>query len=79
MQSPGILEQEGTAVSAWLTYVQLYVLHAVCAWRAASAAIVTLLLIVAATDVLRPQASPDLSALGQRLKPSEGKGHSANT
>jgi uncharacterized membrane protein len=69
----------GTGVSAWLTHVQLYVLHAVCVWCAVSAAIVTLMLVVAAIDVLRRQASPDLSALGQCPNLSGGKGRSTST
>ena len=43
----------GTGVSAWLTYVELYVLYAVCIWCVASAAIVTLLLAAAVADLLQ--------------------------
>lgn len=41
----------GTGVSAWLTYVELYVLHAVCIWCVVSAATVALLLAVAVADL----------------------------
>ncbi len=43
----------GFGVSAWLAYVQLYVLNAVCIWCASSEAIVTLLLAVAVADLWR--------------------------
>lgn len=40
----------GTATSAWLTYVELYVLHAICAWCVASACVVMLLLALSLRD-----------------------------
>ncbi|MBI2164830.1 MAG: vitamin K epoxide reductase family protein [Chloroflexi bacterium] len=39
------------AAGAWLTYVELYVLHAVCIWCVVSAATVALLLAVAVADL----------------------------
>lgn len=58
----------GTGVSAWLTYVELYVLHAVCFWCVVSAGAVTLLLAVAVADLLssRRAASVSVEAGGPR-------------
>ena len=47
-----VLTIAGTGISAWLTYIELFVLHAICSWCIASAVIVTLLLAVAAADLL---------------------------
>lgn len=43
----------GFVFSAWLTYVELYVIRAICTWCVASAVIVTALLVVTALDVVR--------------------------
>lgn len=40
----------GAGVSGWLTYVQLFVLDAVCVWCATSAGLVMLLLVLAVAD-----------------------------
>jgi uncharacterized membrane protein len=66
------LTVSGTGVSAWLTYVELYVLHAVCVWCVVSAVVVTLLLFVAGTDALRRQAAPRPLSSGRRFKPNGG-------
>lgn len=50
-----VLVLAGTGVSAWLTYVELYVLHAVCIWCVVSAGAVTLLLALAVGHILSAQ------------------------
>ncbi len=47
-----VLTIAGTGVSAWLTYVELYILHTICSWCLASAVTVTLLFAVAVADLL---------------------------
>jgi uncharacterized membrane protein len=45
----------GVAFSAWLTYLELFVIDAICRYCVISAAIVTLIFIVSVTDVvMRP-------------------------
>jgi uncharacterized membrane protein len=41
----------GVLVSAWLTYLELAVIHAVCIWCVTSAAIVTVIFLVSAADL----------------------------
>jgi uncharacterized membrane protein len=41
----------GVLFSAWLTYLELGVIHAICIWCVTSAAIVTLILLVSAADL----------------------------
>lgn len=41
----------GFAFSAWLTYLELFVIHAVCQWCVVSAIIVTLIFVVALLDL----------------------------
>ena len=50
----------GLGVSAWLAYVQVFVLSAVCIWCASSEVIVALLLVVAVADLWQARRSPDL-------------------
>ena len=51
----------GVGTSAWLTYVELYVIHAVCIWCVTSAIVVSLLLVLAVPDLLiAGQPSPEL-------------------
>ena len=47
----------GVAFSAWLTFLELFVIHAICQWCVISAIIVTLIFVVAVLD-LRDQAAP---------------------
>jgi uncharacterized membrane protein len=42
----------GVLFSAWLTYLELAVIHAICIWCVTSAVVVTLILIVSAADVV---------------------------
>jgi uncharacterized membrane protein len=49
----------GTGVSAWLTYVELYILHAMCFWCVMSAVTITLLLIVATAELISRQQKPE--------------------
>lgn len=46
-----LLTTAGTGVSAWLTYIELYVLHAICLWCVVSALLVTGILCLSITDV----------------------------
>ena len=50
----------GVLFSAWLTYLELAVIHAICIWCVTSAAIVTAILFVSAADLreLRRPATP---------------------
>jgi uncharacterized membrane protein len=41
----------GVLFSAWLTYLELAVIHAICIWCVASAVIVTVILVVAVADL----------------------------
>ena len=41
----------GLAFSAWLTYLELFVIHAICQWCVASALIVTTIFIVSILDL----------------------------
>jgi uncharacterized membrane protein len=41
----------GVLFSAWLTYLELAVIHAICIWCVTSATVVTLILIVSAADL----------------------------
>lgn len=43
----------GLAFSVYLTYIELYVIEAVCSWCVASAIIITLLAVVGAVNLLR--------------------------
>ncbi|MDP9177156.1 MAG: vitamin K epoxide reductase family protein [Gemmatimonadota bacterium] len=51
-----LVSGSGFAFSAWLTYLELFVIHAVCQWCVVSAVIVTLIFVVALLD-LRDRAS----------------------
>lgn len=47
----------GVIFSAWLTYLELFVIDAICIWCVASALIVTAILIVSVLDLRERQAS----------------------
>ena len=51
----------GVLFSAWLTYLELFVIHAICIWCVTSATIITLILIAALLDLreLRSLAETD--------------------
>lgn len=51
----------GVLFSAWLTYLELGVIHAICIWCVTSAVIVTLILFVSVAD-LREFSRPDAAA-----------------
>ncbi|HBY96570.1 MAG TPA: vitamin K epoxide reductase [Chloroflexi bacterium] len=46
----------GVAFSAWLTYVELFVIYAICPWCVTSAVIITLLFLVTVRDLVRASA-----------------------
>jgi len=48
----------GVAVTAWLTYMEAFVIHAWCRWCLASAAIITLMLLVSTAERLTPRPAP---------------------
>lgn len=56
----------GVAFSAWLTYLELYVIGAVCRYCVVSAVIVTLMLIVSASDLYH-------SGRREALVPADGE------
>ena len=48
----------GVLVSAWLTYLELFVIHGICIWCVTSATIMTLIFLISAVDLrreLRPE------------------------
>jgi uncharacterized membrane protein len=51
----------GVLFSAWLTYLELGVIHAICIWCVTSAVIVTLILLISIADLKEVRAS-DLGA-----------------
>jgi uncharacterized membrane protein len=52
----------GVLFSAWLTYLELAVIHAICIWCVTSATVVTLILIVSAADLRDMRRLNDRSA-----------------
>lgn len=46
-----LVSGSGFAFSAWLTYLELFVIHAVCQWCVVSAIIVTLIFVFALLDL----------------------------
>ncbi len=48
----------GVIFSAWLTYLELAVIHAVCLWCVISAVLVTLIFVVSALDFREKAATP---------------------
>jgi uncharacterized membrane protein len=52
----------GVLFSAWLTYLELGVIHAICIWCVTSAVIVTLILITTIADLREVRAESDLHA-----------------
>jgi uncharacterized membrane protein len=59
----------GFGFSAYLTYRELFSIHAICEWCASSAAIMTILMLLAVWRFLRGEAPPYQS---RRVKPAEG-------
>jgi len=51
----------GVLFSAWLTYLELGVIHAICIWCVTSAVIVTLILLVSVLD-FREFSNPETAA-----------------
>lgn len=49
----------GLAFSAWLTYLELFVIHAICQWCVISAIIVTTIFVFSALDLRDRSAIPD--------------------
>jgi uncharacterized membrane protein len=52
----------GVLFSAWLTYLELGVIHAICIWCVTSAVIVTLILLTTIADLREVRALSDLRA-----------------
>ena len=48
----------GVLFSAWLTYLELGVIHAICIWCVTSAVIVTLIFLVSVTDLRELRGAP---------------------
>ena len=53
----------GVLFSAWLTYLELAVIHAICIWCVTSAVVVTLILLTSALD-LRDTRARELTPIG---------------
>lgn len=53
-----ILAGGGVLFSAWLTYVELFVIHAICRWCVGSAVLITAIFISAIWGRSAPRASP---------------------
>jgi uncharacterized membrane protein len=49
----------GVLFSAWLTYLELAVIHAICVWCVTSAVVVTLILVVAVADLREMRSTGD--------------------
>lgn len=54
----------GVLFSAWLTYLELGVIHAICIWCVTSASVVTLIFLTSALDLreMRSQSAPPIGA-----------------
>ena len=63
-----VLTFVGTSISAWLTYIELYMLHAVCNWCVISAVTVALLLAVAVAELLPLRQGVSLPTGGGRVR-----------
>ena len=48
-----IMALGGVAFSAWLTYIELYVIEAICSWCVASATVISLLAVVSSVNLWR--------------------------
>lgn len=52
----------GVAFSAWLTYLELFVIEAICQWCVVSAVIVTVMFLLSVWDYLESRGSRDAAA-----------------
>jgi uncharacterized membrane protein len=52
----------GVAFSAWLTYLELFVIRAICQWCVVSAVIVTVMFLLSVWDYLESRGSRDVAA-----------------
>ncbi len=66
----------GAGFSAWLTYLELFVIHAICLWCVVSAILALILLVLAVLDLrdVRTQTLDAVDDAAQRLK-GDGYGH----
>ncbi|HUR92173.1 MAG TPA: vitamin K epoxide reductase family protein [Gemmatimonadaceae bacterium] len=56
-----LLSAVGVAFSAWLTYLELFVIHAICQWCVVSAVIVTAIFVVSLLDHLDRRGAGDVA------------------
>jgi len=56
-----LLSGGGLIFSLWLTYLELFVIHAICQWCVASAIIVTLIFIVSVVDLRERQRNAEIT------------------
>ncbi len=49
----------GVLFSAWLTYLELFVIHAICQWCVVSAVLVTLIFLLCALDFRESRGTPE--------------------
>jgi uncharacterized membrane protein len=54
-----VMTATGVLVSAWLTYLELFVIHAICQWCVASAILATILFVVSLLDLREVRALVD--------------------
>ena len=52
----------GVLFSAWLTWLELFVIHAICQWCVVSAILVTLIFVICIVDQRRESAADELSS-----------------
>jgi uncharacterized membrane protein len=57
-----LVSGSGVAFSAWLTYLELFVIHAICQWCVISAIIVSIVFVVALLDLRERASSMSLDA-----------------
>jgi uncharacterized membrane protein len=55
-----VVSGAGLVFSIWLTYLELFVIHAICQWCVVSAIIVTMIFVVAVLDLRDRSRSPEL-------------------
>ena len=71
-----VLSAMGVVVTIWLTYLELFVIHAICQWCVGSAVIVTILFLVCLYDWREVRALED-EALAEAADALRGPGYGA--
>ncbi len=58
----------GTIFSIYLTFLELFAIHAVCAWCLTSAVITTFLMVIIVNEVTKRPSAPHLSVAGKKVR-----------